>query len=148
LWNRPEPATSCMQNRCSSNRASTQKKDPLFLEGSLCYFICAFNLAIPRRSFQSHIGPGHNYYCYVYCCVHWKCFCFILKAKCNTSCINYQTLFNFLLVYNLMCLCLICQILSFVFYKMSVIYVPLFNFNVIVLVWQKKTCSALRILFA
>jgi hypothetical protein len=23
----------------------------------LCYFICAFNLAIPRRSFQSHIGP-------------------------------------------------------------------------------------------
>jgi hypothetical protein len=25
-----------MQNRCSSNRASTPK-DPLFLEGSLCY---------------------------------------------------------------------------------------------------------------
>jgi hypothetical protein len=30
----------------------------------LCYFICAFNLAI-RRSFQSHIGPGHNYYCFI-----------------------------------------------------------------------------------
>jgi hypothetical protein len=34
-----------------------------------------------------------------------------------------------------------------VFYKMSVIYVPLFNFNVIVLVCDKEdACSALRIL--
>jgi hypothetical protein len=111
----------------------------------LCYFICAFNLAIPRRSFQSHIGPGHNYYCYVYCCVHWNFF--ILKAKCNTSCINYQTLFNFSLVYNLMCLCLICQILSLYFFKMS-IYVPLFNFNR-AFVWQKKTHAQLfEFLFA
>jgi hypothetical protein len=43
--------------------------------------------------------------------------------------------------------CLICQILSLYFYKMSVIYVPLFNFNVIVLVCDKEdACSALRIL--
>jgi hypothetical protein len=99
------------------------------------FYMC-FNLAIPRRSFQSHIGPGHNYYCYVYCCVHWKCFLFYIESR--TSCINYQTLFNFSLVYNLMCLCLICQILSLYFYKMSVIYVPLFNFNVIVLVCDKR----------
>jgi hypothetical protein len=102
----------------------------------LCYFIC-FNLAIPRRSFQSHIGPGQLLLlCLLLCSL--KVFCFILKAKCNTSCINYQTLFNFSLVYNLMCLCLICQILSLYFYKMSVIYVPLFNFNVIVLVCDKR----------
>jgi hypothetical protein len=72
-----------------------KKKDPSISRRIFVLFYMCFNLAIPRRS-QSHIGPGHNYYCYVYCCVHWKCFCFILKAKCNTSCINYQTLFNFL----------------------------------------------------
>jgi hypothetical protein len=46
----------------------------------LCYFICAFNLAIPRRSFKA-ISAGHNYYCYVYCCVHWKCFVLYWKPN-------------------------------------------------------------------
>jgi hypothetical protein len=107
------------------------------------FYMC-FNLAIPRRSFQSHIGPGHNYYCYVYCCVHWKCFLFYIESR--TSCINYQTLFNFSLVYNLMCLCLICQILSLYFIRC-----PLFMCHCLILTWsclcvtKEDACSALRI---
>jgi hypothetical protein len=80
-------------------------------------FICAFNLAY-------HVDPSKPYRLVIITTAMFiavfteSVLFFILKAKCNTSCINYQTLFNFSLVYNLMCLCLICQILSLYFYKM------------------------------
>jgi hypothetical protein len=48
LWNRTR-TRNLLQNRCSSNRASTQKKRSSISRRILCYFICAFNLAIPRN---------------------------------------------------------------------------------------------------
>jgi hypothetical protein len=72
---------------------------------------------------------------------------FILKAKCNTSCINYQTLFNFSLVYNFVPLLDMSNSIIVFFIRCSVIYVPLFNFNVIVSVYKETHAQLFEFLF-